>query len=143
MVVQDTNNQLLEVVIRIRELREIMGYSTQDMARLTGIDEAQYIDYECGATDLPFTFLHKCARALGVELIQLLEGQSARLTNYAVTRRGRGLVTASEDGIVIQDTAARSMTWSSRAPCGSGSVTTRRSFARATASSTTALSPTA
>ncbi len=106
MVVQNQTNQLLEVVIRIRELREIMGYSTQDMARLTGVSEEQYLDYERGASDLPFTFLHKCARALGVELIQLLEGQSARLSSYSVTRKGMGLVTASEDGIVIQDTAA-------------------------------------
>ena len=105
MVVQNQTNQLLEVVIRIRELREIMGYSTQDMARLTGVSEEQYLDYERGALDLPFTFLHKCARALGVELIQLLEGQSARLSSYSVTRRGMGLVTASEDGIMIQDTA--------------------------------------
>ena len=107
MVVQTpTNTQLLEVALRIRELREVVGYSTAELARLTGITEEQYLAYERGAEDLPFTFLHKCARALGVELIQLLEGRSARLSSYTVTRRGMGLVTASEDGIMIQNMAA-------------------------------------
>ena len=108
MIVQTstTTNQLMEVALRIREMREIVGYTTADMAERTGITEQQYLDYERGAVDLPFTFLHKCALAFGVELIQLLEGHSAKLSNYTVTRRGMGLVTASEDGIMIQNMAA-------------------------------------
>ena len=99
-------NQLMEVALRIREMREIVGFSTAEMAERTGITEEQYLDYERGAVDLPFTFLHKCALAFGVELIQLLEGHSAKLSNYTVTRKGMGLVTASEDGIMIQNMAA-------------------------------------
>ena len=83
-----------------------MGFSTEEMAARTGITEAQYIEYESGRVDLPFTFLHKAAMAMGVEPIQLLEGRSARLTSYAVNRRDQGLVTAVEDGIVIQNMAA-------------------------------------
>ena len=108
MVVQTSteSNQLMEVALRIREMREIVGFSAQEMAERTGVSEEQYLDYERGAADLPFTFLHKCALAFGVELIQLLEGHSAKLSNYTVTRRGMGLVTASEDGIMIQNMAA-------------------------------------
>ncbi|MBQ3275499.1 MAG: AMP-binding protein [Oscillospiraceae bacterium] len=106
MQVQTSSNQLLEVALRIRELREIVGFTEADMARLTGITEEQYVAYEKGEEDLPFTFLHKCARALGVELIQLLEGHTAKLSSYTVTRKGMGLVTASEDGIMIQNMAA-------------------------------------
>ncbi|MBR6114325.1 MAG: cupin domain-containing protein, partial [Oscillospiraceae bacterium] len=106
MTVGNATNTLMDVALRIRELREIMGYSTAQMAERTGISEEQYLEYEKGAEDLPFTFLHKCALALGVELIQLLEGHSAKLSNYTVTRRGMGLVTAIEDGIMIQDMAA-------------------------------------
>ena len=106
MTVQTTSNQLMEVALRIRELREIVGYTTEEMAARTGVTEEQYIAYEMGAMDLPFTFLHKCSLALGVELIQLLEGHSAKLSSYTVTRKGMGLVTASEDGIMIQNMAA-------------------------------------
>ena len=41
-----------------------------------------------------------------MELTDLLEGQSAKLSSYTVTRRGMGPVTASEDGITIQNMAA-------------------------------------
>ncbi len=99
------NNQLLDVALRIREMREILGFSTVKMAELTDIDEESYRLYESGTTDLPFTFMHKCAKAFGVELTVLLEGRSAKLSGYTVTRKGMGLVTASEDGITIQDMA--------------------------------------
>ncbi len=106
MNVQTLDNQLMQIALRIRELRDIVGYSTAEMAQRTGVTEEQYNAYESGAVDLPFTFLHKCAMAMGVEPIQLLEGRSARLSSYAVTRKGLGLVTAVEDGIVIQNMAA-------------------------------------
>ena len=97
--------QLMDIAARIRDMRDILGYSIHKMAELTEVDEALYRTYETGTVDLPFTFLHKCAAAFGVEITVLLEGRSARLSGYTVTRRGKGLVTASEDGITIQDMA--------------------------------------
>ena len=105
MTNQSTANQLQEIALRIRDMREILGYSMQDMAELTEISTAEYKLYETGTVDLPFTFLHKCSKVFGVEITVLLEGQSTRLSGYTVTRRGKGLVTASEDGITIQDMA--------------------------------------
>ena len=103
---QTTTNQLMDVAQRIREMREIIGYSTATMAELLEIPEELYLQYESGAVDLPFTFMHKCSLAFGVELTELLEGYSARLTSYTITRSGKGPVTASEDGITIQNMAA-------------------------------------
>ena len=100
-----TSTQLMEIARRIRELREIMNYSIDTMANLTEISVAQYNQYESGTIDLPFTFIHKCAKVFGVEITEILEGHSAKLSGYTVTRRGNGLVTASEDGITIQDMA--------------------------------------
>ena len=105
MTNQSTVNQLQEIALRIREMREILGYSMQKMADLTEIPEELYRKYESGAVDLPFTFMHKCAKVFGLEITDLLEGHSAKLSGYTVTRRGKGLVTASEDGITIQDMA--------------------------------------
>ncbi|MBR5538923.1 MAG: helix-turn-helix transcriptional regulator, partial [Clostridia bacterium] len=102
---QSTANQLKDIALRIREMREILGYSMQMMAELTDISEELYRQYEAGETDLPFTFMHKCAKVFGLEITTLLEGHSAKLSGYTVTRRGKGLVTASEDGITIQDMA--------------------------------------
>ena len=102
---QNTANQLMEIAQRIREMREILGYSMEKMADLTEVSEELYRQYEAGSVDLPFTFMHKCAKVFGLEITDLLEGHSAKLSGYTVTRKGKGLVTASEDGITIQDMA--------------------------------------
>ena len=101
----NTSTQLMDIATRIRGMREILGYSTQKMAEQTEVTEEIYRQYETGTVDLPFTFLHKCAKVFGLEITVLLEGRSAKLSGYTVTRRGKGLVTANEDGITIQDLA--------------------------------------
>ena len=101
----NTSTQLMDIATRIKGMREILGYSTQKMAEQTEVAEEIYRQYESGSVDLPFTFLHKCAKVFGLEITVLLEGRSAKLSGYTVTRRGKGLVTASEEGITIQDMA--------------------------------------
>ncbi len=101
------SNKLVEVAERISELRDIYGLSTGDMAEKTGVSLEEYLAYEEGRDDMPFSFVHKCALAFGVELTDLLEGQSAKLTTYNVTRRGRGQTTANEEGILIQNLAPK------------------------------------
>ena len=102
---QNEANQLERIALRIREMRNILGYTTAKMAELTDVSEEVYASYESGAVDLPFTFMHKCAKACGIEITDILEGHSAKLSGYTVTRKGEGLTTASEDGITIQDMA--------------------------------------
>ena len=97
--------ELLEVAERIREMREIMGLTREAMAEKTEVTAAQYAEYETGECDLPFTFIHKCAQAFGLEITDLLAGHSAHLSSYTVTRKGQGQETAKEDGIEIQNLA--------------------------------------
>ncbi len=100
-------HQLNEVANRIREMREIMGWTTAEMAQKTEILVAQYVEYEQGKVDLPFTFIHKCALAFDVEMTELLEGKTAKLSSYTVTRKGHGQETAKEDGIEIRNLAPK------------------------------------
>ncbi len=99
------DNKLHELARRIREMREIIGYTSAQMAERTDVPVDVYLRYEEGACDLPFSFIHKCALAFGVELTDLLDGHRAKLSSYTVTRRGQGPVTAEEDGIMIQNLA--------------------------------------
>ena len=62
----EMTGMLYEVGTRIRALREIAGYSVVYMAQQTGIDVETYMLYEAGEADLPFTFIHNCARIFGV-----------------------------------------------------------------------------
>ena len=97
--------KLLEVAQRIREMRIIENITEADMAAKTEVTLEQYLQYEAGMLDFPFTFLHKCALAFGVDMTDLLEGQSAHLSSYTVTRKGEGHATAKENGIEIRNLA--------------------------------------
>ena len=107
MNTNNTLNQLSEIATRIKELREIMGFSVQEMTEKTDVSEQKYLLYESGKEDIPFSFIHKCALAFGVEMTDLLEGSSARLSTYTVTRKGEGQETAKEDGIDISNLAPK------------------------------------
>ena len=107
MTNQSGVNQLKKIALRIREMRQIMGYTTAQMAELTEISEPTYCSYEAGDVDLPFTFIHKCAKVYGIEITDILEGHSAKLSGYTVTRKGDGLITAREDGTTIQALASQ------------------------------------
>ena len=107
MQTNTAKEQLKEIATRIKEMREIMGWSIAEMAEKTEVSEQQYIEYESANIDFPFTFIHKCALAFDVEMTQLLEGHSARLSSYTVTRKGQGQKTAKEDGIDITNLAPK------------------------------------
>ena len=98
-------NMLHEVAARIQELREISGDTVEEMAEKTDVSPEEYLQYESGSIDIPFTFIHKCALCFGVELTDLLEGTSAHLRSYTVTRKGTGQITAKEEGIEIRNLA--------------------------------------
>ena len=97
--------KLLEIAVRIKELREIVGLTEAEMAEKTEVTVEEYRRYESGQLDFPFTFIHKCSLAFGVGITDLLEGHSARLLSYTVTRRGEGQETAKENGIEIKNMA--------------------------------------
>ncbi len=98
-------NDLMEVALRIHELREISGYTPEEMAEKTEVSVNQYLAYESGKQDLPFSFIHKCAIVFNVGMSDLLEGRSANLSSYTVTRKGHGQNAVKEDGIEIQNMA--------------------------------------
>ena len=100
-----SSNTLQEVALRIREMREIFDFSVETMADKTEVSVEEYIKYESGELDFPFTFIYKCSLAFGIGMTDLLEGRSAHLSSYTVTRRGQGQITAKEDGIEISNLA--------------------------------------
>ena len=100
-----STNKLSEVAKRIREMREIYGFSVEEMAIKAEVSLDDYLSYESGTKDFPFTFIHKCALAFDIDMTELLEGHSAKLSSYTVTRKGKGKQTAKEDGIEIRNLA--------------------------------------
>ena len=107
MSTENTMLQLSEVASRIKEMREVMGWTVAEMAEKTEVTVELYEEYECGKIDLPFSFIYKCAKAFDMQMTQLLEGQTAKLSSYTVTRKDQGQTTVDEDGIVIRNLAPK------------------------------------
>ena len=82
--------KIREVALRIRELREISGFTTAEMAQRTGLTEEEYIQCESGKKNLSIAFLYRCTLSFGVDFGDLLEGSSPKLRSYALTRKGEG-----------------------------------------------------
>ena len=104
---ETAKTRLTEIAKRIYEMREIMGWTVEEMAEKTEVSVESYNAYESGEADIPFSFIHKCSLVFDVELTELLEGRSANLSSYTVTRAGKGQQTAKEEGIDIKNLAPK------------------------------------
>ena len=97
--------RLRDVAARIRELKDISGFTTAELARMTGFSEGEVSQYETGMVEMPFSFVHKAAIAFGVDMMDLIEGTSPRLSNYTITRHGQGEVVTDIEGIEMRNLA--------------------------------------
>ncbi len=84
----ELNTKLMDMAARIRDLREIQGFSQEEMAKKTEISLQEYQAIEAGRGDMPFGFLFKAATELKVDVTDIIEGHSPKLKSYTLTRRG-------------------------------------------------------
>ena len=82
---------LKEVAGRIKDLREAKGYTPEELAKLTGVTLEDYKVLEEGETDFSFTFIYKCAKACGVEVVDILEEQVQRSHHLLLQERAKVL----------------------------------------------------
>ena len=85
------SEQIKMIAARMRELREIAGYSYDDVASMLNISKEVYIAYENAAQDIPIGFLNEFANRFNVDLTELLTGKSPKLTRYSLVRSGKGV----------------------------------------------------
>lgn len=98
--------KIQEMARRIRELREIENFSTAYMAQQTGVSEEEYIACESGEMDLNFAFIYRCGLAFGVDVTDIIEGQSPNLAKVVVTRKGDGQEIQKAHGMTYYNMAA-------------------------------------
>lgn len=98
--------KIQEMAHRIRELREIEGYTVAEMAMKTGVDEQEYLACEEGRSDLNFAFIYRCALAFQVDVSDIIQGSSPKLASFTVTRRGQGQDIGSAHGMQYFNLAA-------------------------------------
>ncbi len=85
------NEQIRQIAVRIRGVRDIARLSVETCANDLGIPAETYRSYESGQADIPASFLYQVAHKFHVDLTSLLTGEEPRLHVYAVTRSGKGV----------------------------------------------------
>ncbi len=98
--------KIKEMSSRIRELREITGFTTEQMAQKTDVSIEEYIKCENGEADLNFAFIYRCAIAFGVNVTDIIEGVSPTLKSYTLTRSGQGQKIDQAHGMVYYNLAS-------------------------------------
>ena len=83
-------DQLIEIGRRLATLREIMGVSAEELAAKCSVTVEELMAHERGERDFSFSFLYNAARALGVDVVDLMSGDSPKLTDCCLTRAGQG-----------------------------------------------------
>jgi len=96
---------LKEVGGRIRELREVCGFSREEVAAAADVTVEEYLEFENGQRDFTFTFIYKCAKKFGTEAVDILKGSSPTLSSYSVCRKGEGLPIARRRGFQYNNLA--------------------------------------
>ncbi len=83
--------QIKQIAMRIKELREISGISPEKMSGMFNIPLELYQKYESGEVDIPVGFLYQVANEFNVELTTILSGEEPKLRIYSLVRKGKGL----------------------------------------------------
>lgn len=83
--------QIRQIGERIKELRDISGITTGDLALKLGLPEDLYAKYESGESDIPVGVLFEISEMFNVELSVLLGGDGPKLHIYGIVRNGKGL----------------------------------------------------
>jgi len=83
-------DQLKEIGGRLAALRDIAELSAKSFCEKTGISEKELAEYEKGERDFSFSFLYNAARVLGVDVIDLMSGDSPHLSAWCVVKNGEG-----------------------------------------------------
>ncbi|MEZ4357978.1 MAG: cupin domain-containing protein [Eubacteriales bacterium] len=76
---------------RVKDLREVVEVSVDDMAKELNISKELYLEYEKGKHDFTFSILYSIANKLGVDIVDLMTGETPHLKVCSVVRKGEGL----------------------------------------------------
>ena len=85
------NKHVIQIAARIRELRQILEISKEEMAEKLGLTLEGYTQYEQGEEDIPIGVIYGAAAVMGIDSTALLTGENARMADYTVVRNGFGV----------------------------------------------------
>ncbi|MBP5530114.1 MAG: cupin domain-containing protein [Lachnospiraceae bacterium] len=98
-------DEIREIALRIKELREICEYSEEEVAKRVGVDVETYREYERTGKDIPINTIYQLSKMYKVDMSEILTGVSAKLNTYQVVRAGQGAKADRYPGYEFKDLA--------------------------------------
>ena len=84
------NEQIKDIGLRLRALREDMDITTEEMASKLEVDHDSYLAYENGEMDFSFSLIYNAAEILGVDVLDLISGNAPTLSMCCMVKKGKG-----------------------------------------------------
>ena len=84
------NDQIKDIGMRLRTLREDMEISAEEMAAKLEVDLDTYNSYENGDQDFSFSVIYNAADILGVDVLDLISGNAPTLSMCSMVKKGKG-----------------------------------------------------
>ena len=85
------NEYIKQISDRIRELRDILDLTAEEVAANIGVSTEEYLAYENGEKEIPISLLYKVASIFKVDPTVLMTGDVPRMDDYTVVRGGNGV----------------------------------------------------
>lgn len=85
------NEQIRQIAAHLRELREVLGLTSEDIANACDICADEYRLAESGEVDISVGILQKVASRYEISLEALLFGSESKMSSYFLTRAGEGM----------------------------------------------------
>ncbi len=90
--------QLKEIGQRLMALRDVCELTPEQAAEKLEISTEEYLAYERGELDFSFSFLYNAAGVFGVDVLDILSGESPKLSMCTLVKAGKGYaVTRNKD----------------------------------------------
>ena len=100
-------NDFTQIGLRIKGLREACDITREELAEELGVPTETYIAWETTGADIPISAIYHIANRFGVDFIEILSGEYARLDTFQVVKAGQGRDVERYPGYHFQDLAWR------------------------------------
>lgn len=103
------NEQMKDISSRIREMREISGFTVDFMAEELDISVDVYENYETSGENIPISSLYHMANLFNVDMSEIITGRTPRLDTFCIVPKGKGVDIDRYPGYSFQGLAYRFM----------------------------------
>lgn len=99
------HEDVLQMARRIREMREICGFSLEELSARVGVPSDRFAAFEENGEDIPISVLYHLAQLFKVDLNELMTGQVPHLRTYCHVKKGQGQAVDRYPGYSFQSLA--------------------------------------